>query len=120
MYLIRQGQGGECGNTFRPLDAHEKEARRRLAHGLRRHLVEVHGSAADLMGILGDVTEIIMYQFVVFDETLFRVRWKTKIKFQTSAPGFIGLIISVACGGFAVRNPIGGFVALIRDKNFNF
>lgn len=52
MYLIGQGQGRERGNTFGPLDAHEKEARRRLAHGLRRHLVQVHGGAADFVGVL--------------------------------------------------------------------
>lgn len=57
VYLVRQGQCGECGDTFRPLDAHEKEARRRLAHRLRRHLVQVHGSAADLVGVLQEVTE---------------------------------------------------------------
>lgn len=28
VYLVRQGEGGECGNTLCPLDAHEKEARR--------------------------------------------------------------------------------------------
>lgn len=52
IYLIWQGQGGERRNTFGPLDAHEEEASRRLAHRLRRHLVQVHGSAADFMGVL--------------------------------------------------------------------
>lgn len=52
LYLVREGQGGEGGNTFGPFDAHEEETRCRLAHGLRRHLVEVHGSAADLMRVL--------------------------------------------------------------------
>lgn len=67
VYLIRQGQCGECGDTFRPLDAHEKEARRRLAHRLRRHLVEVHGSAADFVGILQEVTETVavIHQFAL-------------------------------------------------------
>lgn len=55
MYLIRQGQGGERWNTFGPLDAHEKEASCRLAHRLRCHLVEVHGSAADFMGVLEEL-----------------------------------------------------------------
>lgn len=42
------------------------------------------------------------------------------MKFQAPAPDFI--IISVACAGFTVKNLIGGFMALIlnRDKNFNF
>lgn len=52
LYLVREGQGGERRNTFGPFDAHEEETRCRLAHGLRRHFIEVHGSAADLVRIL--------------------------------------------------------------------
>lgn len=52
VYLVGQGQGGERRHAFGPLDAHEQEASRRLAHRLRGHLVEVHGSAADFMGVL--------------------------------------------------------------------
>lgn len=63
MYLVRQGQGGECGDTFRPLDAHEKEARCRLAHRLRRHFVEVHGGAADFVRILQGVREIVTVMY---------------------------------------------------------
>lgn len=63
------------------------------------------------MGILEEVREKLiitgMYEFVFKLNTVWST---TKVKFQTPAPGFIS--ISVACGGFTVRNLIGGFVPL--------
>lgn len=43
-------------------------------------------------------------------ETQVGKQWTTKVEFQAPAPSFI--MISVACGGFTVRNLIGGFVGL--------
>jgi hypothetical protein len=60
-YLVGQRQRGEGGYALGPLDAHEQEARRRLAHGLRGDLVEVEGRAADLVGVLGNKRSLIKF-----------------------------------------------------------
>ena len=60
-YLVGERQRGEGGHALGPLDAHEQEARRRFAHGLRRDLVEVEGRAADLVGVLGNNRSLIRF-----------------------------------------------------------